>query len=528
MTLHLSTQAVDLVRLEVAKHFKLDPERVEVVAPFIGGAFGAKQGLGIEAIAALRLARETGRPVRVANDRLEEMTVGGHRPGSRIDVDLVADRARGALVGVRIDAAGRGGVGVNSSIAAIGRLVYRKLPKLLLDRDVLTNTPPGKPFRAPFAPPLFWALEGSVDEMAHRLGLDPIAARRRWDPHRLRGHLYDWAAGLDVWRGRGPVAGGEGRFRRGVGVAMAGWVNIHFAPTVVEVSSGAEGLTVRIATQDMGNGARTVLATAVAGVFGLPAHHVHVEIGRSGPHRGPGSSASRTTNAIYPPAVAAAERLQSKLVSAARDELGVGRVRAIPGGVRHRHGELSWPELMSTVAPTSATARRGSNGPFDLLGKLPTGGLGMTLARGTTGSVCVCEVTVDSRFGTVTVDKVWTGLAVGKVVVPALARSQVYGAIVQGIGYALYQERHVDPGTGTVLSLGLEEFRIPGIGDMPEVEVFFHEEGFDHVKGRAIGLSEVAMIPVPAAIGNAVFHATGHRVRSLPLRPDRILDGLDR
>jgi xanthine dehydrogenase YagR molybdenum-binding subunit len=157
---------------------------------------------------------------------------------------------------------------------------------------------------------------------------------------------------------------------------------------------------------------------------------------------------------------------------------------------------------------------------------MPSGSLDMNLARPNTSAVYVTEVVVDTRLGTVKVEHVWGGLAVGKLVVPALARSQVYGGIIQGIGYALYEERNIDPHTGTVLSLGFEEFRIPGIGDTPEVELFFHEGGFEHVKGGAAGLSEVSTIPVAASIGNAVFHATGHRFRQLPLRPDRILEGL--
>ena len=361
VTLHLSTQAVDLVTRDVAKHFGLDVHNVHVHAQFVGGAFGAKQGLGVEAIAALELARRSGRPVRVVNDRLEEMAVGGHRPASRVELDLVADRS-GALTAMRIDAAGHGGVGINSIIAAIGRMVYPKVPKALTDRDVLTNTAPGKPFRAPFAPPLYWALEGSVDDMAHRLNTDPIDLRRRWDPHPLRAHLYDWASGLEVWRRRGPAGGSRGRFRRGVGVAMAGWINVQFAPTVVEVAAGPDGITVRTATQDMGNGARTVLASAVADVFGIAPHEVNVDIGHSGEHRGPGSSASRTTNAIYAPATEAGSRLRTKLTAAARRELQLTDISAGPGGIRHHDGVMSWTELATKVTPTSATARRGSNG----------------------------------------------------------------------------------------------------------------------------------------------------------------------
>ena len=304
VTLHVSTQTVDLLAGEVAEHFKVERENVDVRAEFVGGAFGAKQGLGIEAIAAIELAKQTGTAVRVANDRLEEMVVGGYRPATRIDVDIVTSRS-GDLRAMRIDAAGYGGVGVNSSVAVLGRLVYPKVPKVLSDRDVLTNTPPGKPFRAPFSPSLNWALEGSVDEAAHCLAIDPIDLHRRWDRHELRPHLYDWASQLDAWRTRGPVGAATGRFRRGVGFAMGTWLNLYYAGTTVEVSTSADGIRARTAVQDMGNGTRSVIAAAVADVFDVDPNDIDVEIGRSGEFRGPGSSGSRTTNSVYTPSTEA-------------------------------------------------------------------------------------------------------------------------------------------------------------------------------------------------------------------------------
>lgn len=525
LTLHVSTQNVYLVATEVAKRFHLEKENVKVRAQFVGGAFGAKQGLGIEAIAAIRLARQTGTAVRVINDRLEELATGGYRPASRVEVEIVASRS-GDLKAMRVDAAGYCGIGINSGHALVGRLVYPKVPKIIADRDVLTNMSPAKPFRGPFAPPLFLAVEGSVDEIAHRLGIDPINLHRRWDPHPLRPPLYDWASQLDVWRTRGPVGAESGRFRRGVGFAMGSWANVYYAGTVVEVSTSVDGIRARTAVQDMGQGARSVVAAAVAEVFDLDPNDVGVDIGQSGEFRGPGSSGSRTTNAVFSPTIEAAAKVRDQLVVAARTELQLADTAPAGGGVSHKDGFMSWAEVAAKVTPQRATARRGSNGTFDLIGKLPSGDLAMTLARPTTSAVYVCEVVVDTRLGVVKIPKVWGGLAVGKLVVPALARSQVQGGVIQGIGYALYEERNVDPHTGTVLSLGLEEYRIPGIGDMPEVELFFHQNGYEHNRGGAVGLSEVCTIPVAAAIGNAIFHATGHRYREIPLRPDRIVEGI--
>jgi xanthine dehydrogenase YagR molybdenum-binding subunit len=526
LEVHVSTQSVDLVTTELAKRFSVPRDRVRVRAEHVGGGFGAKQGLQVETIAAVELSRAAnGAPVRVVWDRHEEMAYGGYRPGARVEIDLVADRG-GALRAVRIDALGSGGVAVNSTIALLARLFYPGVPKSLLDRDVVTNLPPGKPFRGPFGPPFFLAMESSVDDMAHRLGIDAIELRERWDPDPRRAVLYAWARGLDAWKERGVVGGERGRFRRGIGVAMGGWINLFYAGTVVEVAIDGNGVVATTTTQDMGNGSRSVIAQAVAETLWVDRAAVRVEIGESTELRGPTSSGSRTTNAVFMAATKAAEKASDQLARTATRALGLRDVRRTDGGIAHAAGRLSWTELASRVGPVTARGKRGANHPLDLLGRLPSGKLAVNFARPNTGAVYVCEVLVDTRLGRIEAKRFWAGIAAGRIVAPVLARRQIEGAIIQGVGYALYEERNVDPRTGTILNLGLEEFRIPGIGDAPEVEIHFHEGGFEKLAGHAAGLSELATVPVAAALSNAVFHATGRRFRRLPLRPGRVLEGL--
>jgi xanthine dehydrogenase YagR molybdenum-binding subunit len=140
--------------------------------------------------------------------------------------------------------------------------------------------------------------------------------------------------------------------------------------------------------------------------------------------------------------------------------------------------------------------------------------------------VHVSEVEVDTWLGHVRVLRIWTGLGVGRVIVPTLARSQALGGAMQGVGFALYEERRLDPVSGCTLTVGFDEHRHCGIADGPDVDVHFVTEGFEHVAGGSVGLGELSGLAVAASIGNAVYHATGWRPLSLPLRPEHVLEGL--
>ncbi|WP_247510760.1 molybdopterin cofactor-binding domain-containing protein [Bradyrhizobium sp. 157] len=152
----------------------------------------------------------------------------------------------------------------------------------------------------------------------------------------------------------------------------------------------------------------------------------------------------------------------------------------------------------------------------------------LAIGAGVPSSVQVVEVEIDTWLGHVSVVNVHTGIAVGKIVAPALARSQATGAVIQGIGYALYEAREVDFRTGDVLSGGMEDYRIPGIADTPLIDVHFDQRGFDHVLGGSVGIGEVATVPTSPAVANAIHHATGVRPTELPIRPDRLVAALKR
>jgi xanthine dehydrogenase YagR molybdenum-binding subunit len=498
--LHLSTQAIGRVAAEAAKRWGLKPAQVHVVADHVGGGFGAKVHVTSDLVAAAELARVNAAPVRVVLDRAEELVDGGSRPATRITLDLLADE-HGDLAAMNMDAYGDGGTSIGGNSAALARYIYGNAPRRLRDYDVLTHQPPGAPFRGPGGPPMVWALEQAVDEIAERCGTDPIALRRRWDGNPKRHALYDWAAALPAWTGRQPPGSPTGRFRRGIGVAATNWLYLLDPAAEIELVVEQGVVVARCATQDIGTGSRSVIAGIVGSELGLPAGLVRVEVGRTGTVPGPASVASSATPSLGPAAIDAARRLRALLPAGP-----IAPSLEAAEGVR--------------VVGRRRRDRRGYVTPF------PIGGL--AIGRGFAGAVHLSEVEVDVRLATVRVTRVWCGVAAGRIYSERLARSQCEGGVIQGIGYTLFEQRHVDPATGVVLSDNLDDYRIPGIGDTPEIDVHFHQEGWDHVTGRGVGLGEISTVGMAASIGNAVYAATGWRPRDLPIRPDRLREGLNR
>lgn len=521
LVVHLSTQGVHQAAEDIAKRFDLPAERVQVLAQHVGGGFGGKAVLSLELVAAVELSRQLGRPVRVVLDRHEELATGGNRPAQEIDLALAAD-TEGKFTGVQVKSFADAGVAVGSAPSILFRIMYAKTPKKLEDWDVVTHAAPGKPLRAPGGPPAFWALEQAVDELAHARSEDPIALRRRNDPNPARKELYTWAESLPLWRDRATsIAADSGRYRRGVGLAVGGWFYFVQPSARVQVDTTPGGFVVSTACQDIGNGSKSVLAQAVANVFGIDPGMVAIRVGDSKLVPGPMSAGSRTATTIGPAATQAAENLREELLEIAEAQLGYRGAQAIPGGLRHSAGETSWGEVLARAPRLTTIGRRKRDRKGYVFG---IGGL--AAGRYVSGSLQVSEVEVDTRLGTVRVLQSQVGLGVGKIFTPVLARSQATGGVIQGISYALYEERRLDPNTGAVLTGNLEDYRIAGLGDVGTIDIHFMQKGFENVTGGGVGLAELVKLAPAAALGNAVFHATGYRPRHLPLRPDRVLKGL--
>lgn len=522
LDVYLSTQAVSHMADDFAERFGLRREQVHVHATYVGGGFGAKAGFDPHMIAAVELSRAAKAPVAVILDRAEELAVGGTRPAQRMDLAVVSD-ADGALAGMTLDCWGDSGAAVGANVGGVLRLIYTRIPKRFRDYDVTTTTPPGRPFRAPGGPPAFFAVEQAVDEIAHQRGEDALALRLRWDHFPPRHRLYEKARAHPLWAGRDALRTPSGRYRRGVGVAAGSWFYFVQTNSEVQLVTRRDGLTVASGAQDMGNGTRTVLREGVHRVFGLPLDAIEVRVGESDDVPGAMSAGSRTTASLLPAAIDAAEQLATLLVQTTAQRRKLRDARATPEGLVHAEGRLDWLQVLAESGRLTTTGRRR---PDDRPYMFPVSIQETNAGRTFTSAVQLTQVKVDTWLGRVEVEKVWGGYAVGQIASSALARSQVCGGIIQGIGYALHEERRIDPRNGRLLTNNMEDYHIPGISEAPEMEVWFDETGLEWINGGSAGLAEICTIPTAASISNAVFHATGWRPHTLPLRPPAVLAGV--
>jgi xanthine dehydrogenase YagR molybdenum-binding subunit len=270
---------------------------------------------------------------------------------------------------------------------------------------------------------------------------------------------------------------------------------------------------------------RQTLAEAVAVAFGVPAGSVRVDIGDSSLPHGPTSSASRTTPSVQPTAARAGLRLRDALVTALGSEHGMAGVVAVEGGVEQAGEFVPWSDLWPRLAGTSVTEGRPSDSHF---GVTPVAVEGVRFGWGVSDAAHLVEVEVGRPTGEVRVRRVAVALYAGKIHTPRQARSQVHGAIARGIGEALWEARVVDTGTGRVHSDSYDRYRIMRASEMPEIEVVFFEDGFEHAAGGGVGVAELAISSAPAAVVNAVSHAIGARLRTMPLDPQAVRSALAR
>lgn len=525
LTVWASTQGTFTVREGLAEALGIDRTRITVLTEHMGGGFGSKlapSAVGSAfAVVACKLAKKAGAPVHLFLDRREEHLCTGNAPSALMTVRLGA-RRDGTLVAMHHRSFGSagiaGGAGTGGPIAAM----YTGCPSLKVEEhDVFTNAGPAAPLRAPGHPQGAFALESAMDELAEKLGMDPLELRRKNESHPVRRVQYDAGAKAMGWERRNKKAGDTpGPRKRGIGMANGNWyviardrgvgaeVRIHRDGSI-EVFSGA---------QDIGTGFRTAMAMVAAEELGVSPADVVMRIGDTRYPEGPGSGGSNTTNSVAPAVRLAAHDARLKLLGLAAPLLKaeVGDLDAASGRifVRGRPG--------TAVTLRQAAARMPGEEircPAERKAQYAT-------YRGDLAGTQFAEVEVDVETGEVRIVKIVSVNDCGFAVNALTAESQVIGAMIQGASWALFENRILDGNFGTMLNPNLESYKILASKDMFEAVPILTEVANLGNNTSAAGLGEPPIVPTLAAIANAVYNASGARVRSLPMTPDRVLAAL--
>jgi xanthine dehydrogenase YagR molybdenum-binding subunit len=532
LTVWVSTQGIFDARAELARRFGLPPERVRVIAEYVGGAFGAKQGAGAEGVLAAELARATGRPVRIVNDRHAEQLAGGRRPATRQTVAIGAKRD-GTLVAVEATAVLDMGLGGwVPPVTEPARSLYAVEHVRTMHFPVRTSLRAANAFRAPGVVEGTAVFEQAVDELASALGLDPLELRRRnhverdqtsglpYSSKRLL-ECYERAAELAGWARRSALQEPQpDGLLRGMGCATQIWWGGGGPPAHATIRLDSRGhALVTTGIQDIGTGTLTGARVVAAEELGLPLASVTVRGGDTGPNvYAPLSAGSMTTPAVMPAVRSAAAKVRRALLQLAADVLEIAAADLVVSGgrIRSRDGALDVDVVEVTGKLGNATIDgSGSRGPN------PDG------VRVNTFGCQIATVAVDPGLGDVRVERVVAVHDVGRILNPLTASSQVEGGILQGIGFALLEEAVVDPTTGVPVNAHLDDYKLPTIADVPEIVVDFPNLADRNLPNvGAKGLGEPPIIPTAAAIANAFAYATGRRPAALPLTRARVLEAL--
>ena len=533
LTLYASTQFTLSVRDEAADVFGLPKEKIRVISEYTGGGFGAKFGIGNYGALAIHLSRKAGAPVRLMLDRREEHVSVGNRPSSLQRVKLGAKRD-GTVTTLQVESFGTGGVAAGAGVGFCHTAMY-SIPNVAVEHyDVFTDAGPCAAFRAPGQVQGIFALEQTLDELAHELGLDPLAVREKIDMNdtddaRARKAERRIGAERAGWSQRRPPGTDQGPVKRGMGVAQSQWAYIVHGTTTCEVRIRGDGSVIALTgAQDIGTGTRTVMAQTVAEELGLRAEDVDTRIGDSRYPAGAASGGSRVTSSITPAARNAAYLAARDLAARVAQSLG-----AKPDEIVFRDGRVfargrpdSGKTFLEAVKQANfdeivhrADRREDYDGYRIKLGDLH-------ISRHGIGGVQFAQIAVDTETGVVKVERIVAVHDCGRPINPKLIESQIYGGVIQGVSYALYEERHLDPATGVQLNANIDQYKIVGSRETPAIEVHLIEQLGRQSSTDARGVAEPANVATAAAIANAFYNATGKRIRTLPMTPANVLAAL--
>jgi xanthine dehydrogenase YagR molybdenum-binding subunit len=508
-TIYASTQGTFTIPADAAKELGLDQSAVVSSVEHMGGGFGSKFGIGTEGMFACRLSKETKAPVKLMLTRYDEFVMAGNRSGSwqKLKAGVKND---GTIVALQANQYRLGGIGQGSQAGQ--PYIYRMGESYREVYALHTNEDSSIAMRAPGHPQASFAVESLVDELAYKIKMDPVAFRKK----NLRDEVYyrqlDRGAKEIGWSRRNPVAGGNpGPLKRGIGCAVGTWGGGGNNQCKVDVTVSRDGsVLVAVGTQDLGTGTRTYTRAIVAEEFGLGITDVKEQIGSSKLGSANPSGGSTTAASLAPSVKDAAIKARLMLLERVAPLLGNPKPEEVVfagGKVSAKGQSLAWKQACAALPAAGIT----SHGEWraDLQ------------SRGIHG-VCFAEVEVDVETGHIKPIKMVHVQDGGLPLNRLTLESQINGGMIQSLGMALWEGRVMDAQLGLQLNPGLGDYKIPGSLEMPELVPIIDD---DDKREAVIGIAEGCIIPALGAIANAVFNATGLRVRELPITPDKILMG---
>ena len=533
-TVYDKTQGVQNVRDYLCNALGFKPDEIRVVTAFVGGAFGSGLRPQYQVFLAALAARALKRSVRVVLTR-QQMFSFGHRPATRQRVALgaTADSLLRAVIHEATAETSRH-EDYSEEVVNWSGLLYQCADARFEHKVVALDLPTPCDMRAPGAVWGVFALESAMDELAVALGIDPLDLRltnyaeedqndgKPFTSKELKA-CYRQAGERFGWGRRDPAPRSMRRGSTLIGWGMAGgaWESMQMKAAASARLTVDGKLTVASATEDIGTGTYTVMAQIAAELLGLPLEDVSFKLGDSALPEAPVEGGSFTVASVGSATKAACEAVRKTLLGLAQKVKGSPLAGASLLDVEFADGKIRRKDDPSQAVSISDAMRAGG---VDVIEEAATARPKSDNYSRHAHSAIFAEVEVDEDLGTVRVSRVVTAVAGGRVINPRTARSQVMGGIVWGVGSALHEQSVLDHRFGRFMTHNLADYHVPVNADIEEVDVLFVDEPDELVNPLgAKGLGEIGVVGVAAAVANAVYHATGTRIRSLPITLDKLL-----
>ena len=534
LTVYDKTQGVQNVQRYLSAVLEIDPAEVRVMSPFVGGAFGSGLRPQFQVLLAALAARMLKRSVRLVLTRQQTYALG-YRPAMTQQISLAANFS-GVLDTIAHEAVTmtsqyedyyRQETGWSGLLYACANASYtHKLARL--------DLPTPCDMRAPSAATAVYALECAMDELAVALRLDPIELRLRCYSERdqrtdrpyssksLR-ECYRQGAEAFGWDKRDPEPRSmrDGGDLVGWGMATGVWEALQVPITVRIVLTANGHAEVACATSDIGTGTYTIMAQVAADMLGLPLDSITIKLGNSTLPQSPVEGGSWIASSVSNGIATTAAAVRAELLRLAKAIPNSPLADAMADEVALADGKLARRRDPARAVPIADAMRQGGVDRIEQEKQTTFGDSGSHAHN--THSAVFAEVKVDEQLGVIRVTRLVSAVAAGRILNPKTASSQIIGGVVWGIGMALHEETLIDHKFGRVMNANIAEYHVPVNADVHDIDVIFVDEPDDIVNPLGIkGLGEIGIVGVPAAIANAIYHATRRRVRDLPITLDKL------